>query len=604
MKNRSEPFLVSLEQSNSTTFDVAEVKRAYGLSPVATKPSPTTSVTSSTSKTPSPPPATTSSTFDSLAFAFDAFTQAKTDAAQLPGAIEGQGGDTKAFEVCCRILCGYDLTEAQAFEALQEWNQRCMPPWSDSELKEKIRNAAKYGQEPRGARIKQPAPLVYVAHWDKYLTRFGDAYDTSCSLVATAARKRLIREFGRTKEQANEAISGGADCVTVYGLDCRPSEPQVFVGENGKTMLNEYVPSKIKPVKGAYPVIETILNSVTAGDAAARAWLFNWIAAKIQKPDRLMVTSVVLQGSQGNGKSKLGLVVSHLIGPQNSVSLTQNDLDSSFNPFMTKLFIVANEIYSGENALHMSSILKSYTADTFVSVNAKNRPQQQFRNRTGWLLTTNSPSPVRIEGKHDRRWTVISNMGSVDPGVGAGVSKLFDATEQVTSYGEVELQAFKYDLLGHQVDEVMVRTPLANVARAELAASSQSSTEMFCEAVLEQGALLLIEDAANCKTCQSTHPVRGTGTYLPGAGFIKDDIYAAYCHRCHMAGSKPMGCPNFYKELRQAHSAWCLETQRMVGGRRVRLCAVPSAPASTPGDTTASINSQPANEVASGLVAD
>ncbi len=40
-------------------------------------------------------------------------------------------------------------------------------------------------------------------------------------------------------------------------------------------------------------VIHDILTSVTGGDASAMKWIFNWVAAKVQRPDRLMVTAVV-----------------------------------------------------------------------------------------------------------------------------------------------------------------------------------------------------------------------------------------------------------------------------------------------------------------------
>ncbi len=75
---------------------------------------------------------------------------------KTPGAIEGQGGDTHTFTVCCRIVRGFDLDDHEAFEVLSEWNATCEPPWTDRELQAKIEGARRYGDEPMGGRIDRP----------------------------------------------------------------------------------------------------------------------------------------------------------------------------------------------------------------------------------------------------------------------------------------------------------------------------------------------------------------------------------------------------------------------------------------------------------------
>jgi hypothetical protein len=65
-------------------------------------------------------------------------------------AVAGQHGDLRTFRVCCRIVRGFDLSDDDAMSVLNEWNARCVPPWSDRDLREKVRNARRYGQEPIG----------------------------------------------------------------------------------------------------------------------------------------------------------------------------------------------------------------------------------------------------------------------------------------------------------------------------------------------------------------------------------------------------------------------------------------------------------------------
>jgi hypothetical protein len=76
--------------------------------------------------------------------------RAKRYVASVPPAIEGQHGDVHTFRICCRLTRGFALDDEQALHVLADWNARCQPPWSEAELLEKLRHAARYGREPIG----------------------------------------------------------------------------------------------------------------------------------------------------------------------------------------------------------------------------------------------------------------------------------------------------------------------------------------------------------------------------------------------------------------------------------------------------------------------
>jgi hypothetical protein len=80
----------------------------------------------------------------------DALDRARRYLAALPPAIAGQHGDLRTFQVCCRLVRGFALTDADALTLLAAWNTRCEPPWSERELTDKIRRARRYGREPIG----------------------------------------------------------------------------------------------------------------------------------------------------------------------------------------------------------------------------------------------------------------------------------------------------------------------------------------------------------------------------------------------------------------------------------------------------------------------
>jgi hypothetical protein len=68
----------------------------------------------------------------------------------VPPAIAGQHGDVHTFRICCRLVRGFALNDDQALDVLSDWNERCQPPWSADELRDKLRRAARYGREPVG----------------------------------------------------------------------------------------------------------------------------------------------------------------------------------------------------------------------------------------------------------------------------------------------------------------------------------------------------------------------------------------------------------------------------------------------------------------------
>jgi hypothetical protein len=70
------------------------------------------------------------------------FERARRYIAKCLPAISGQRGHDAAFYVACVLVHGFALAEADALALLKEFNQRCLPPWSEGELIHKIKSAA------------------------------------------------------------------------------------------------------------------------------------------------------------------------------------------------------------------------------------------------------------------------------------------------------------------------------------------------------------------------------------------------------------------------------------------------------------------------------
>src|ERR1043165_8707423 len=71
--------------------------------------------------------------------------------AKIAGAVSGQGGHDVTYHVAATIWNGFALSERDTLDVLREWNTRCSPPWSDSELVHKVNSVANaQHRDPRG----------------------------------------------------------------------------------------------------------------------------------------------------------------------------------------------------------------------------------------------------------------------------------------------------------------------------------------------------------------------------------------------------------------------------------------------------------------------
>jgi len=65
-------------------------------------------------------------------------------------AVEGAGGDHRAFVVASRLK-DFGVSEHAALDLmLEHWNDRCAPPWDVDDLQTKVQNAYRYGQNAIG----------------------------------------------------------------------------------------------------------------------------------------------------------------------------------------------------------------------------------------------------------------------------------------------------------------------------------------------------------------------------------------------------------------------------------------------------------------------
>lgn len=75
---------------------------------------------------------------------------------QVGPAISGSGGGRHTLVVAMKLVRGFDLDDATAYALLSRWNQTCLPPWTERDLRRKISQAREKGTMPFGKLAAAP----------------------------------------------------------------------------------------------------------------------------------------------------------------------------------------------------------------------------------------------------------------------------------------------------------------------------------------------------------------------------------------------------------------------------------------------------------------
>ena len=379
--------------------------------------------------------------------------------------------------------------------------------------------------------------------------------------IAAKAAAKHLGSLGIEPQQVANILKADLHEIA-HGIECEPTEPASFE-RDGRRFLNNFVPSAIVPAAGGWARIRNIMQVITEQDTKGFEWLFNWMAAKVQNPGARSLTAPVFQGLQGTGKSTLGVILGHIIGIENTASITQDDLDAAFNlHYVTKLLVLADEVVNRDNIRSTESKLKKFITDPQIIANGKNTPQFPVKNHMSWWFTSNVSTPVRVEGEHDRRYTVFCCSTPPSTEYKAMLKGLYLPTREFTPEALVEIGAFADALMNHVVDLDLATRPFQNAARAELAAASRSSTEAFFEEVAALGIDVLIIEARQA----DPSPTSNAWDYKD-QGVTVDGVYEAYRHFAAENGFNALVAKQTLgKDLRMRHPKW-LKTRSPTGSR-------------------------------------
>ena len=186
-------------------------------------------------------------------------------------------------------------------------------------------------------------------------------------------------------------------------------KPALIETHGAKQVLNTYSPrpyyaphQNSDSVKPWLALLKHILP-----DDTERHYLFQWLAALVQNPDRKPQWQVVLTGRPGLGKDALFYPLTKWLGPFHGELLPTSDLRWG-DHFFQKLLVHVQEFAQVGNreAANILKPLAAATASELLPLNLKGGKIVYQRNLFRVVVTSNYESPVNLD-EGDRRWLYL-----------------------------------------------------------------------------------------------------------------------------------------------------------------------------------------------------
>jgi hypothetical protein len=383
------------------------------------------------------------------------------------------------------------------------------------------------------AEIEIPeADVAFVVPLEKYVYKLNGRWQLD-NPVNEKGISGHLSEVGWSNDMIKAALQPNGT-QKVYGLRMEPNQPDLFVDPaTGRKYLNCWVEPNIEPVAGEYPSIKRILMWLMDNDVEGYEWVKHWLAQKIQNPRWLPKIAIVFITKQGAGKGSLFRVLSKILGEENCAEINRKALDSTFNArWITKLFLLANEIVNTDNFSVLKEDLKSYIDSPVNEMQGKFKDQRSVPNYLAWIFATNDNiSPVVVE-QGDRRYTIFSNQKDATEQK-AFCDSLYEEKDNsiMKEHFVKEIQAFYHDLLNTEVNHKLIRRPFENGARNDLIQVSLTSWQAFLEYVEEESIDPLLEKL------RRTGELHSIGDYDFGEdGVSREVVFVAYRAFCKQTG--------------------------------------------------------------------
>jgi len=323
----------------------------------------------------------------------------------------------------------------------------------------------------------------YNGVFDPNLNQFSDEFPLMpCS---SASIEGFMRSHGRSKPDyipdARVVFDPAANDAGV-NLTNVPYHINMFRKTEYMLSSREHEPLSMgdaHKIADSCPLIYKLMTHILGGQSLEVEHFTNWLAYIFQTKRKAM-TAWVLQGVPGTGKGIFYTkVLRPLFGNEHVPMRALQNIEEQFNLYMRQaLFLVVDEFHmasANSGTMKIADKLKNAITENTMTIRAMRSNQVEMPNFTNFIFLTNRMDAVKIE-EGDRRYNIAPRQEQKLEHV---YPEVIDGIDDISS----ELYKFAALLRSYKVNKQLVRTPIANNAKAQMAQVTMSVMEEFFAAV-------------------------------------------------------------------------------------------------------------------------
>lgn len=186
-----------------------------------------------------------------------------------------------------------------------------------------------------------------------------------------------------------------------------PAEPHgKIIEDDDGNGVNIYVQPNIRMLRGDTSMFDDFFCKFLPVERD-RQILMSWMAAVIQYPGKKFLWVPVIQGTEGNGKSMLGDILTYAVGEKYCWSPDSSKLDRQFNTFLENRRLITVEEMHMFHKNQIADIIKALITNSRQEVEGKGTNADMIADYcANWLFTTNHRDAI-VKGPNDRRFSVF-----------------------------------------------------------------------------------------------------------------------------------------------------------------------------------------------------
>ena len=246
--------------------------------------------------------------------------------------------------------------------------------------------------------------------------------------------------------------------ATIQGRRYMPGEDPIYSNREGK-WANTYpeheipdTPDTLKPRDKI--AINRVKNHIRhlLTDKRERRIFVDWLSWIVQNPGQHANWSILLQGTEGDGKSFFGAMMRAVMGPSNVQMLNAHILESPFTDWVVGQCLTCIEevrLIKAHNKYELLNRIKPFITNVDIEVHPKGSKTYQAVNTTSYLLFSNFRDALPLDDD-GRRYCVMFSQWQSREKLGAFKDENPDYYEELYATLETSAGALRDWLLNHE----------------------------------------------------------------------------------------------------------------------------------------------------------